>query len=177
MAQVQSQLGITADGVFGPRTEDAVLDFQFEAGLVTDAIVGPLTWGALFGTSTPRNPITTSDSIGAAAIVIARQQLGKPYVYGGDGPDVFDCSGLIQYVFAQLGVSVPRTTYEQFDALAPVSRANARPGDVVFFLNDQGQAYHDGLYAGNGEMIVSRKPGTVVQYQKIWTDDYRVGRV
>ncbi len=179
VAQVQSRLGIAADGEFGPRTESAVRSFQAGAGLVTDGIVGPLTWGALFGTSTaqPPEPTGGSGSLGTAAVAVAAQQIGKPYRYGGAGPNDFDCSGLIQYVYTQLGVSVPRTTYEQFDALPPVSRADVRPGDVIFFLDDQGQAYHDGLYAGGGQMIISRRPGTYVQYQLIWTDNYRIGRV
>ncbi|WP_165485457.1 C40 family peptidase [Protofrankia symbiont of Coriaria ruscifolia] len=179
VAQVQNQLGISADGDFGPQTESGVRSFQAGAGLVVDAVVGPLTWDALFGTSASQAPAPgeASASVAAAAISIAEQQIGKPYLYGGSGPDAFDCSGLIQYAYAQIGVSIPRTTYNQFAALRPVSRADAHPGDVIFFLDAEGQAYHDGLYAGNGQMIVSRHPGTYVQYQEIWTDDYRIGRV
>ncbi|WP_165034971.1 C40 family peptidase [Candidatus Protofrankia californiensis] len=178
VAQLQSQLGILTDGDFGPQTESGVRSFQAGAGLVVDAVVGPLTWDALFGTSASQAPAPgETSSVAAAAISIAEQQIGKPYRYGGSGPDDFDCSGLIQYTYAQIGLSIPRTTYDQFAALRPVSRADARPGDVIFFLDAEGQAYHDGLYAGNGQMIVSRHPGTYVQYQEIWTDDYRIGRV
>jgi cell wall-associated NlpC family hydrolase len=171
-------LGIVPDGDFGPSTTSAVRRFQRSAALVVDGIVGPATWSALMG-ATPTRPDTAEDqhTLGAAAAATAAQQIGKPYRQGGAGPEAFDCSGLIQYVYAQLGVSLPRTTDDQFRALHPVAPAAAHPGDVIFFLNNDGEAYHDGVYAGDGQIIVSRHPGTFVQYQQIWTNAYRIGRV
>ncbi|ONH34679.1 NlpC/P60 family protein [Protofrankia sp. BMG5.30] len=210
VARLQIRLGIFADGRFGPRTARGVRTFQSGVGLTIDAVVGPRTWGALFGASaapavsapasaqpvpalltTPAvaqtavastaaltvAPVGASTSVAAAAFAVAQQQIGKPYRYGAAGPNDFDCSGLIKYVYTQVGASVPRTTYDQFAALQPVSRADARPGDVIFFLDAEGEAYHDAIYAGNGQMIVSRRPGTNVQYQEIWSGDYRIGRV
>ena len=85
---------------------------------------------------------------------IARQYLGTPYVYGGNSPGGFDCSGFTQYVFAQVGVSLPRSSSQQRNAGTVVSAAEARPGDLVWGPG------HVGIYTGNGNHIAARNPGT-----------------
>jgi len=111
--------------------------------------------------------MTLLDSVLASA----RGELGKPYVYGAEGPNTFDCSGLIQYVFGQNGVSLPRTAEAQRQATSKVS--NPVAGDLVFY---NVPASHVGLYIGNGYMIAAPHSGDVVKIQKVYgTPSY--GRV
>jgi cell wall-associated NlpC family hydrolase len=104
---------------------------------------------------------------------VAAAQAGEPYVYGASGPNAFDCSGFTQYVYRQIGKSIPRTTSAQQAAARPVSRSNARPGDLIFI---GAPAYHVGVYAGNGMFWTAPKSGDVVKLQRIWSSSYRVGR-
>lgn len=185
---VQERLGITVDGIFGPQTESAVREFQSDKGLTVDGVVGPETWEALGGASggsdgetTPAGSGSTSLSgLAEKAIALAADQEGDPYVWGADGPDAFDCSGLVQYVFGKLGYDLPRTTQAQYEAVQHVSQDNLRPGDLVFLFGSGG-AYHVGIYAGDGEWWAARRPGTTVtKQQAYWMDggyDWRVGRV
>jgi peptidoglycan DL-endopeptidase CwlO len=115
-------------------------------------------------------------SLGERAVYLASLQAGKPYVYGGAGPYNFDCSGIVQYVFKQLGRSLPRTAEEQYEATTHVSQYSKQVGDLIFF-GTPGDIYHVGIYAGNGEMWDAPHSGTTVQLQSIWTTSYSVGRV
>lgn len=98
-----------------------------------------------------------------AVLDFARAQIGKPYVWGGTGPDGYDCSGLTQAAWAQAGVSLPRTTYDQVNAGQRVSWENMQPGDLMFFYG--ASPTHVGLYAGDNVMVhastSSRPIGTV----------------
>jgi cell wall-associated NlpC family hydrolase len=87
-----------------------------------------------------------------------------PYVYGATGPDSFDCSGLTQWAYAQAGVSLGRTTYDQINDGTPVaSTADLQVGDLVFFNSDS----HVGIYAGNGMVLHAPHTGTVVKYERM----------
>ena len=79
--------------------------------------------------------------------------LGVPYVFGGTSPYGFDCSGYVQYVFANAGVSLPRTADVQFEVGTPVSTAELVPGDLVFFSTYTYGASHVGIYVGDGNFI------------------------
>ncbi len=107
---------------------------------------------------------------GAAGIIAtARKYLGVPYKYGGTNPAVgLDCSGLLQLVFKQHGISLPRTAAAQAAAGTPVSKANARAGDLVAFRDASGYVDHIGLYLGNGRMLAAPKPGDVVKEQNVY---------
>jgi cell wall-associated NlpC family hydrolase len=131
--------------------------------------------------NSPATPPSTvappaGSSLGAKAVYLASQQAGKPYVYGAEGPYSFDCSGLIQYVFGNLGKSLPRTAEEQYNATSPVSQFNKQPGDLIFF-GTPGNIYHVGIYAGNGQMWAAPHTGDVVSLRQIWTTSYTVRRV
>jgi hypothetical protein len=98
-------------------------------------------------------------------IDIAQQYLGVPYVWGGESPTGFDCSGLVQYVYARLGVDLPRVAADQARVGQPVaSLADARPGDLLAFHDP---VDHIGIYAGNGLMVVAPKSGDVVKVQAV----------
>lgn len=92
----------------------------------------------------------------------AEQFLGTPYVWGGTSPAGFDCSGLMQYVFAQNGISIPRTSQEQAGFGTAVGKSELQPGDMVFF-NTEGVNSHVGMYIGNGQFIHSPHTGDVVK--------------
>ena len=98
-----------------------------------------------------------------AAVAEARKYLGVPYLWGGTSPKGFDCSGLVQYCYNKVGVSLPRTTYDQINRGKAVSRKNLQPGDLVFPHNG-----HVGIYTENGKMIHAPKTGDVVKESNIW---------
>ncbi|MFF3497626.1 NlpC/P60 family protein [Streptomyces sp. NPDC003247] len=100
----------------------------------------------------------------AAALAAARSALGRPYVWGANGPTGFDCSGLVQWSYAQAGVSLPRTSQAQAYAGRRVPLAQARPGDIVTYRSDAG---HVGMYAGNGQVIHAPYPGAPVRYDPV----------
>ncbi len=108
-----------------------------------------------------------TSSFGSRVAAEVQRFLGVPYVYGGSSPSGFDCSGLVQYVFAQLGVGIPRDATDQYYAGRPVARANLQPGDVVFF-DTEGGISHDGIYIGNGEFVDAPAPGQFVEVDNLY---------
>ncbi|WP_250281919.1 C40 family peptidase [Frankia sp. CiP1_Cm_nod2] len=120
--------------------------------------------------------LAAASSLGERAVYLAAQQAGKPYVYGAEGPYTFDCSGLVQYVFKQLGRNIPRTAEGQYEATTRISQYNKQPGDLIFY-GAPGNIYHVGIYAGDGKMWVAPKSGDVVSLRAIYTTSYSVGRV
>ncbi len=113
---------------------------------------------------------------GQEAIHFAQQFIGIPYRYGGSNPSGFDCSGLVQYTYRNLGIRVPRTAAEQYRIARPVSRAELRPGDVIFFRLHWHGVSHVGLYAGNGKFIHAPSTGKHVTYSDL-NDPYWSKRI
>ncbi|MFI7411796.1 NlpC/P60 family protein [Streptomyces sp. NPDC049627] len=105
-----------------------------------------------------------SSARAAAAVAAAQSALGRPYVWGANGPYGFDCSGLIQWSYAQAGVSLPRTSQGQRYAGRQVPLSEAQPGDVVTYRSD---ASHVGMYVGNGQVIHAPYPGAPVRYDPV----------
>ena len=105
---------------------------------------------------------SAASASGSAVVDIARRYVGTPYVHGGTSPAGFDCSGFTSYVFAQVGVSLPRSSGAQRNAGQVVSAAEARPGDLVWGPG------HVGIYTGNGQHIAARNPGTALHEGPIW---------
>ncbi|MGH8281442.1 MAG: C40 family peptidase, partial [Gammaproteobacteria bacterium] len=108
----------------------------------------------------------------AAEIVrLADSELGAPYLYGGDTPRGFDCSGLVYYVFRHAGLRVPRTANDQLYASHPVDLRDLRPGDLVFFQIVGNLQMHVGIYVGKGEFIHAPETGWPVSYARL-SDPY-----
>jgi cell wall-associated NlpC family hydrolase len=101
---------------------------------------------------------------GVGAVQIAARYLSVPYLWGGATPAGFDCSGLVQYVFAQLGVFLPRVSRDQKTVGVPVERDQLQPGDLVFYGNP---VHHVGIYAGSGTMINAPFTGSVVRFDSV----------
>ena len=95
----------------------------------------------------------------AKAINFAKAQLGDPYVYGGTGPNGWDCSGLMQGSWRAAGVSLPRVVGPQYSAIRHISMGQLQPGDLVFY----GDMSHDGMYLGHGKVIHAPHPGRSVE--------------
>jgi cell wall-associated NlpC family hydrolase len=89
----------------------------------------------------------------SALITTAQKYMGVPYVWGGETPAGFDCSGFTQYVMKQNGIAIPRTAAEQYAAGTPVAKANLQVGDLVFFTTYKPGASHVGFYMGGGKFI------------------------
>lgn len=103
-----------------------------------------------------------SSVLGEEIVAYAKQFLGVPYVWGGNGPNSFDCSGLTSYVYRHFGINLPRTSQQQRNVGQTVSAAEAQPGDMVNYYT------HVGIYIGNGMMIHAPKPGSYVQIVAVY---------
>jgi cell wall-associated NlpC family hydrolase len=99
-------------------------------------------------------------SAGAAALRIALTQQGKPYVWGATGPNAYDCSGLTQWAFKQVGVNLPRVAQAQSTVGTPVSSSQLQPGDLVFFYSP---VSHVGIYVGGGRILHASTSGQPVK--------------
>lgn len=123
-------------------------------------LVAPL---AVLAGCMPFRPGLPGDSVttdpGQILLQAAQSRIGAPYRYGGDGPDAFDCSGLVTYAHRQLGIAVPRTAAQQFAAARPVQRSELRPGDLVFFRLENRGISHVGIYAGDSRFVHAPQRG------------------
>lgn len=111
-----------------------------------------------------------------AFVEAAKAHYGKRYVYATAGPNTFDCSGLVKYVAAQFGLSLPHNANSQKAYGTPVSAADAAPGDLIFFL-DGGYAYHVGIYAGGNMMIDAPNSRSTVGLHTIWGSNVTFRRI
>jgi cell wall-associated NlpC family hydrolase len=119
----------------------------------------PSVSGIGVGASTPEGSTIAPPNVHGGVVGIAMQYLGVPYVWGGSSPRGFDCSGLVVYVFAQIGVSLPHSTYALWNVGSAVSRDQLQPGDLVFFSG----LGHMGIYIGGGQFIHAPHTGDVVK--------------
>ncbi|MGH4123374.1 MAG: NlpC/P60 family protein [Clostridium sp.] len=121
--------------------------------------------------SQPQRPSSGNSS---EVIAYAQSFMGTRYEWGATGPNTFDCSGFVQYVYAHFGVSTGRTTYDQITAGEYVSRGNLQPGDLVFF--GSGSPHHVGMYVGNNSYIHAPSTGDVVKISALTRSDYLSAR-
>jgi cell wall-associated NlpC family hydrolase len=99
--------------------------------------------------------------------------LGSPYKWGGSGPRQFDCSGLVRFVFGEIGVDVPRTAAEQYSAARHVDLDELAPGDLLFFRISGRRVSHVAIYAGEGRFIHAPQTGRPVELRTLDDEFYR----
>ncbi|WP_089101784.1 C40 family peptidase [Streptomyces hyaluromycini] len=102
---------------------------------------------------------TKASAAGKKAVAFATAQLGKPYVWGAEGPDSYDCSGLTSQAWASAGQPIPRTSEEQWKQLRHIDVKDMRPGDLIIYYDD---ASHVAMYIGDGAIIQAPRPGRTV---------------
>lgn len=110
---------------------------------------------------------------GAVALAWALQQVGKPYAWGGAGPDAFDCSGLALRAWEAAGVELPRVAADQYGAGGHVPVDQAAPGDLVFFATDPSDPAtieHVGISLGDGRMVDAPHTGAAVRVEQVWAE-------
>jgi cell wall-associated NlpC family hydrolase len=162
------------DGIFGLETKQAVLEFQRDQRIKINGIVDGQTWRAIKKATpivkkratTPAvaqinysnkqipegSPFITTNMV-PPIIQTAKHYIGVPYQFGGTTPKGFDCSGYLQYVFAQQKISIPRTADEQYRLGKTINRSALQSGDLVFFTTYESGPSHCGIYIGDGKFI------------------------
>lgn len=141
-----------ATGIYDERTTRAVTTYQKQARLIPTGSVDEITWHFLMDYGKGGN--YGKKEVGRL-INIAMRFGGVPYVWGGATPDGFDCSGFVQYVFAQIGVNLPRTADVQYEVGRKIMQADLQQGDLVFFETYEPGASHDGIFIGDDQFIAA----------------------
>ncbi|MFP5318235.1 MAG: NlpC/P60 family protein [Acidimicrobiia bacterium] len=120
-------------------------------------------------TTAPRPAASTApppSSKAAIAVETAIAQIGKPYVYGGSGPDSFDCSGLTAYAWKAAGVTLSHSAYLQYFETTRVPVDQVQPGDLLFFGKDGVESiHHNAIYVGDGQMVEASQTGVPIRYR------------
>src|SRR5690606_29581129 len=168
---------LPATGYFGPMTRDAVKSLQRAQGWKATGKATKGVWRVLqsgdakIKTSKAKkakkkakSSSTKGKSKGEIALAFAKKQIGDRYVYGGDGPNAWDCSGLTQAAWRKAGVKLPHSAGGQYRKGKKVSKSNLKKGDLVFFYSG---ISHVGIYAGNGKVLHASRPGKPVGYIKM----------
>ncbi len=129
---------------------------------------------------TPAAQPLSGSSLGLAAVALAEKQLGKPYQWGASGPEKFDCSGLVMYVYDKLGVPLPRVSGQQAYAGVHVDLKNLQPGDLVFFKLNGSRIDHVGIYVGHSKFIHAPRKHVPVRTESLnnsyWRRRFKGGR-
>lgn len=114
------------------------------------------------------------NSLGMQLVTYAQQFLGCPYVWGGNGPNAFDCSGFTKYVYAHFGYELNRTASDQLYNGAKVARGEWQPGDLIFFDNGKVSTpvSHVGIYVGDGQFIHASTNSYTVQFNSLYSAHY-----
>lgn len=174
------QYGVVAQGPLnvrtGPSTADTVVKIFTEGTVVTILDDSPEGWylttegymsAQYIELVTPEeaaalSAVQNTSSSASSVIAYAKQFLGCNYVYGGTTPSGFDCSGFTQYVFKNFGISLNRSSRDQYSNGVSVSRSNLQAGDLLFFSNYGSTINHVGIYIGNNQFIHASSPSTGV---------------
>ena len=163
---VQAVLGWAATYATGGYTVSGVTDVSTNSGSGNGS--GSTS---CVGTGTLDSLVTPNAAV-ATAINYAQAQLGKPYLFGGTGPDAFDCSGLVMMAYRAAGINIPRTSQQQWAQLPHVPAANVEVGDLVFFAGADGTPTspgHVGLVIGHDKMIEAYATGVPIRISTFGT--------
>ena len=127
----------------------------------------------------PEKTAPTRD-FGLQAVTLAKKQMGKMYQWGGQGPDRFDCSGLVYYVYGNLGVPMPRVSGQQAKVGREIGRKDLQPGDMLYFATSGSSINHVGIYLGNAKFVHAPRKGMPVRTDSLnngwWKQKYRGAR-
>ncbi|MDS1270096.1 C40 family peptidase [Lipingzhangella sp. LS1_29] len=127
-------------------------------------------------TAPPTQPTVAASDVASGAVSHARSRVGAPYRFGASGPNSFDCSGLVQWSYAQAGHSLPRTTSSQVSRGSAVSRSQLRQGDLLFFYSSRS---HVGIYVGGDRMVHAPSSGGQVRVDHLsgyWNSVFSTAR-
>lgn len=170
-SQVFGAMSFTAVAKPKPKPKPKPVVVQAPAPTSTPSTSATSSTASAPSTPAPAPKAWTKPANGGV-LAIAASLSGIPYLWGGTSPSTgFDCSGFTQYVFRQVGISLPRTAEQQRQFVTPVS--NPQPGDLIFTGIP---AWHVGIYAGNGMMYDSPTTGKLSGLRKIWSTDVTYGR-
>ncbi len=123
----------------------------------------PVGGGSSSGGGTAPVSVPSGGSRNAEAVAVAERYIGVPYVWGGESPSGFDCSGLVAYAYAQVGIYLPHYTVAQYDMLPKVSMSDLQPGDIIFYYG----LSHEVMYVGGGTVIQAPHTGASVEYSSL----------
>ena len=153
----------TATGYYGTVTTSAIKAFQKRNGLNVDGVAGESTRDLLYSSKAKAAAVSAGSSSTAVSksvssfLAYAKDQIGKKYVSGNEGPNSFDCSGYVYYCLKHCGVNIGRLSAAGFsgvDQWKSVKKSDLRAGDILFFgVRGSGRVGHTGIYLGNGKMI------------------------
>jgi cell wall-associated NlpC family hydrolase len=131
-------------------------------------------------TGSPGGGKQAGANFGHEAAALARKQMGKMYKWGASGPDRFDCSGLVYYVYGRLGVPMPRVSSRQADMGREVPRKELQPGDMIYFATSGSGIDHVGIYVGGSKFVHAPRKGMPVRTDSLnngwWRQKYRGAR-
>ena len=184
--RVQKRVRVKADGALGARTRAAIKRYQKQRRLTRTGRPNLETLKAMkmpfaasveakvsgAGTGTTSTPVASGDL--SVAIEAARGVIGTPYASGGNGPSSFDCSGLTVYAFKKAGITLSRTSFEQYKQGTAVEQSAIQPGDLVFFSTAGAGASHVGI-ATSPTTVISATTKGVMEHQiddSYWGENY-----
>ncbi|WP_024801508.1 C40 family peptidase [Nocardia sp. BMG51109] len=158
------------------QANQALADHADEIKGVQQAMAAPAPQAMLPGQPAPAPnamaPGLLEQTNGMAALDAARTKIGAQYVWGGNGPNGFDCSGLVKWAYKQAGIELPRTSFEQSHVGQPVAFQDLKPGDLVI----QNGGGHVAMYAGDGQILHAPQAGDPVEYSNLNPDSIVTAR-
>ena len=151
-------------------------DVRTRITVAAAALMLPIGVVAPVAVAAPASAQQDTRSVGDRVLDEAPKHQGKPYRYGATGPDAFDCSGFTQYVYGQVGVSLPRTSADQYAVSEKIAQQDRRPGDLIAMKNSSGRVTHVGVYGGHDNWWVESTSAGRVILQDLNSSNYGVGR-